>query len=90
MAGMFATIKTFVLIFAYFAAFQLGKMNERPKAQWPKAGAGQNPWMVGAWAEWQKVYLGVVALAILLTLVGPGGMGGFGGFGGGGMGGGYY
>lgn len=90
MAGMFATIKTFVLIFAYFAAFQLGKMNERPKSQWPKAAAGQNPWMVGAWAEWQKVYMGVVALAVLLTLVGPGGMGGFGGFGGGMGGGGYY
>lgn len=90
MAGMFTTIKTFVLLVAYFAAFQLGKMSERPKNLWPTAKAGQNPWLVGAWAEWQKVYMGLVAVAILLTLMGPGSMTGgfFGGFGGGG--GGYY
>lgn len=89
---MFATIKTFVLLFAYFAAFQLGKQVERPKAQWPRAKAGQNPFMVGDWELYQKIYYGVVGVALLLTLVGGGGgmMGGMGGgmFGGGG--GGYY
>ena len=84
---MFATIKTFVLIFAYFGAFQLGKFTERPKNQWPKAKPGQSPIMVGDWFLYQKIYLGVVGLAVLLTLIGPmgmmGGMG-MGGFGGGG------
>ena len=83
---MFGTIKTFVLIFAYFAAFQLGKMTERPKNLWPVAKGGQNPFLVGDWATYQKIYFGVVGLAILLTLVGGGGIGGM-GFGG--MGGGY-
>jgi hypothetical protein len=89
---MFATIKTFVLIFAYFAAFQLGKMTERPKNLWPTAKSGQNPFLVGDWATYQKIYFGVVGLAILLTLVGGGGMGMGGGMFGGGMGGGggYY
>lgn len=32
--SMFATIKTFILLFAYFEVFQIGKMTERPKAQW--------------------------------------------------------
>ena len=88
--GMFDTIKTFILIGAYFAAFQLGKMSERPKNLWPKAKPGQNPWVVGAWAEWQKVWLGVVAVAILITLTGAGGgmSSMFGGMGGGR--GGYY
>ena len=86
--SMFATVKTFVLIFAYFAAFQLGKMTERPKNLWPKAKAGQSPIMVGDWELYQKIYYGVVGLAILLTLIGPGGMGGM--FGGGGYGGGGY
>lgn len=91
--SMFRTIKTFVLIFAYFAAFQLGKMTERPKAQWPSVKAGQNPLLVGDWEIYQKIYYGVVGFAILLTLIGGGGM--FGGMGGGmfgGMGGGagYY
>jgi len=88
--GMFDTIKTFILIGAYFGAFQLGKMSERPKNLWPKAKTGQNPWVVGAWAEWQKVYMGLVAVAILITLTGAGGgMGSmFGGMGG--RGGGYY
>ena len=90
--SIFATIKTFVLLFAYFAAFELGKMTERPQAQWPKAKAGQNPFLVGDWALFQKIYYGVVGLAILLTLVGSSGMGGgmggmFGGMGGGGYGG---
>ena len=92
MAGMFDTLKIFILVGAYFAAFQLGKMAERPKNLWPKAKTGQNPWVSGAWAEWQKVYMGVVAVAVLLTIMGPGGFGGFGmggGFGGG-RGGGYY
>ena len=84
--SMFATVKTFVLIFAYFAAFQLGKMTERPKNLWPVAKGGQNPFLVGDWATYQKIYFGVVGLAILLTLVGGGG---FGGMGFGGMGGGY-
>lgn len=90
--SMFATVKTFVLIFAYFAAFQIGKMTERPKNLWPKAKSGQNPFLVGDWALYQKIYYGVVGVAILLTLVSSGGMGGgmggFGGFGGGGSG--YY
>jgi hypothetical protein len=86
--GMFSTLKIGVLLFAYFAAFQLGKMSERPKSQWPKLKAGANPIMSGDWGTWQKLYLGLVALAVLLTLIGPGGMGGFGGMGGyGGMGG---
>lgn len=91
--GMFDTIKMFILIGGYFAAFQLGKMAERPKTSWPKAKPGQNPWVVGAWSEWQKVYLGIVAVAILLTLTGAGsGMSSMfgGGFGGGRGGGGYY
>ena len=87
---MFAMIKTFLLIFAYFAAYKLGNMVERPKAQWPKAKPGQNPWVVGDWATYQKVYLGVVGVAILLKLLGGmgpmGGGGMFGGMGGGGMG----
>jgi len=89
---MFATVKTFVLLFAYFAAFQLGKMAERPKAQWPRAKAGQSPIMMGDWEFYQKIYFGVVGLAILLTLIGGGGMGMGGGMGGmfGGGGGGYY
>jgi len=68
----------------------LGKMNERPKAQWPKAKAGQNPYLVGDWAAWQKIYLGVLGAAVLLTILGPEGMA-FGGMGGGyGGRGGYY
>jgi hypothetical protein len=90
---MFATIKTFVLLFAYFAAFQLGKQVERPKNLWPRAKTGQNPFLVGDWDLYQKIYYGVVGLAVLLTLVGGSGMG-MGGLGGGmfggGMGGGYY
>ena len=87
---LFDTIKTFILLFAYFAAFQLGTMNERPKAQWPKARAGQSPIMAGDWATYQKIYFGVVGVAVLLTLIGPMGIGGmFGGMGGG-MGSGYY
>jgi hypothetical protein len=88
---MFATIKTFILLFAYFAAFQIGKMTERPKNLWPRAKTGQNPFLVGDWELYQKIYYGVVGLAILLTLVGGSGigMGGMGGgmFGGGGYGG---
>jgi len=85
---MFAMIKTFVLIFAYFAAFKLGQMVERPKSKWPKAPAGSNPLVMGDWAAYQKIYMGVVGVAILLTLVG--GMGpGMGGMMGGGMMGGY-
>ena len=88
---MFATIKTFILLFAYFAAFQIGKMTERPKAQWPRAKAGQNPFLVGDWELYQKIYYGVVGVAILLTLIGGNGMmGGMGGMFGGGMGGGGY
>jgi len=46
--------------------------------------------MVGDWATYQKVYMGMVAVAVLLALMGPGGFGGmFGGMGGG-YGGGYY
>jgi hypothetical protein len=90
---MFATIKTFILLFAYFAAFQIGKMTERPKNLWPRAKTGQNPFLVGDWDLYQKIYYGVVGLAILLTLVGGSGMGmgmGMGGmFGGGGGYGGY-
>lgn len=71
--AMFATIKTFVLVFSYFAAFQLGKMTERPKNLWPRAKAGQNAVMVGDWELYQKIYYGVVGVAILLTL-GDGGM----------------
>jgi len=89
---MFSTIKTFILLFAYFAAFQIGKMTERPKNLWPRAKTGQNPFLVGDWDLYQKIYYGVVGLAILLTLIGGSGMGGMGGmFGGmGGMGGGGY
>jgi len=82
---MFAMIKTFVLIFAYFAAFKLGQMLERPKNLWPKAKPGQNPYLIGDWAAYQKIYLGVVGVAILLTLIGGMSMGGMGM----GMGGGY-
>ena len=86
--GFFGTIKLFVQVFAYFAAFQLGKMQERPKAQWPQAKPGQNPIMSGDWAAWQKIYFGVIAVAVLILLVGQGGIGGmFGGMGGGGYGG---
>lgn len=90
--SMFATIKTFVLLFAYFAAFQIGKMTERPRNLWPRAKSGQNPFMVGDWELYQKIYYGVVGVAILLTLIGGNGMmGGMGGgmFGGGGGYGGY-
>ena len=84
--GMFGTVKMFVLIGAYFASFQLGKMAERPKNLWPRAKNGQNPWVSGSCPEWQKVYMGIVGVAVLLTLVGTGGgMGMLGG----GMGGGY-
>ena len=86
---MFATIKTFILLFAYFAAFQIGKMTERPKNLWPRAKTGQNPFLVGDWELYQKIYYGVVGLAILLTLVGGSGMG-MGGMGGGMFGGGGY
>jgi hypothetical protein len=89
---MFDTIKMFILIGAYFCAFQLGKQAERPKNLWPRAKPGQNPWMVGDWVQYQKVYMAIVALAILLTLTGAGGGIGsmFGGMGGGrGYGGGY-
>lgn len=90
---MFATIKTFILLFAYFAAFSLGKMTERPKSQWSRAKPGQNPFLVGDWVLYQKIYFGVVGVAVLLTLIGGngmmGGMGGgmFSGGGGGGYGG---
>jgi hypothetical protein len=85
--GLFNTLKLFLTVGAYFGAFQLGKMAERPKAQWPKAKPGQNPWMVGDWATYQKVYMGMVAVAVLLALMGPAGFGGmFGGMGGGGYG----
>jgi hypothetical protein len=77
--ALFATIKTFVLLFAYFAAFQLGKQVERPKNLWPRAKPGQNPFLVGYWELYQKIYYGVVGVAILLTLVGGSGMGGMGG-----------
>jgi len=77
--ALFATIKTFVLLFAYFAAFQLGKQVERPKNLWPRAKPGQNPFLVGDWELYQKIYYGVVGVAILLTLVGGSGMGGMGG-----------
>jgi hypothetical protein len=87
--SMFATIKTFILLFAYFAAFQIGKMTERPKNLWPRAKTGQNPFLVGDWELYQKIYYGVVGLAILLTLVGGSGMG-MGGMGGGMFGGGGY
>jgi len=83
---MFAMIKTFVLIFAYFAAFKLGQMLERPKNLWPKAKPGQNPYLIGDWAAYQKVYMGVVAVAVLLTLVGGMSMGGMMMGGGGGYG----
>jgi hypothetical protein len=86
---MFDTIKTFVLLFAYFAAFQIGKMTERPKNLWPRAKAGQNPFMVGDWELYQKIYYGVVGVAILLTLIGGAGMMGR-GMGGGMFGGGGY
>jgi len=88
---MFSTLKTLFMVGAYFAAFELGKMNERPRKMWPAAKPGQNPWMVGDWATYQKVCMGVVGVAILLTVMGPGGGfgGGFGGMGMGG-GGGYY
>lgn len=85
--SIFATVKTFIMLFGYFAAFELGKMTERPQAQWPRAKAGQNPFLVGDWALFQKIYFGVVGLAILLTLLGGGGMSGgmgMGMFGGGG------
>jgi hypothetical protein len=88
MAGIFDSIKLLIMIGAYFAAFQLGKMAERPKAQWPRAKAGQNAWLVGDWEVYQKVFMGVVAVAVLLTLIGPSGLGGFGR--GGGFGGGAY
>ena len=68
--GMFDMIKTFVLIFGYFAAFKLGQMVERPKSKWPKAAAGQNPLVMGDWATYQKIYMALVGLSILLTLIG--------------------
>ncbi|AGE54332.1 hypothetical protein PBCVNY2B_658L [Paramecium bursaria Chlorella virus NY2B] len=89
--GIFGTIKLMIMLFSYFAAYQLGKMMERPQNQWPKAKAGQNKYMVGDWAAWKPIYMGVLGVAVLLTLLGPGGMGGMmGGFGGGYGGGGYY
>jgi hypothetical protein len=94
--GFFGTLKLFITVGAYFAAFQLGKMAERPKSQWPKAKPGQNPLAVGDWAAYQKIFMGMVAVAVLLALMGPGGFGGMmgglmgGGFGGGYGGGGYY
>jgi len=91
MTGIFDSIKLLIMIGAYFAAFQLGKMAERPKAQWPRAKTGQNPWLVGDWETYNKVFMGIVAVAVLLTLIGPGGFGGFGMGGGGyGRGGGFY
>jgi hypothetical protein len=87
---MFDTVKTFILLFAYFAAFQLGKQVERPKNLWPRAKTGQNPFLVGDWDLYQKIYYGVVGVAVLLTLLGGSGMGRggmFGGFGGSGQ---YY
>ncbi|AAC96847.1 hypothetical protein PBCV1_A480L [Paramecium bursaria Chlorella virus 1] len=90
--GLFGTIKLMIMLFSYFAAYQLGKMQERPQSQWPKAKAGQNKYMVGDWAAWKPIYMGVLGVAVLLTLLGPGGVGGgMGGmFGGGGGYGGYY
>ncbi|APC25761.1 hypothetical protein BST79_gp248 [Only Syngen Nebraska virus 5] len=84
--GLFGTLKLMLMLFSYFAAYQLGKMMERPQSQWPKAKPGQNKYMVGDWAAWKPIYMGVVGVAALLTILGPGGMGGM--FGGG-MGGGY-
>ena len=89
-------LQTFVLLFGYFAAFEVGKMTATPKAQWKKAPAGQNAFMSGDWFLYQKIYMGVVGVAVLLTLISAGGGmmggGGFGGgmFGGGGYGGGGY
>ncbi|ABT15043.1 hypothetical protein NY2A_B644L [Paramecium bursaria Chlorella virus NY2A] len=89
--GIFGTVKLMLMLFSYFAAYQLGKMQERPVSAWPKAKAGQNKYMVGDWQAWRPIYLGVVGVAVLLTLLGTGGMSGMGGmFGGGGYGGGYY
>ena len=89
--GLFGTLKLMLMLFSYFAAYQLGKMMERPQSQWPKAKPGQNKYMVGDWAAWKPIYMGVVGVAALLTILGSGGMGGmFGGMGGGGYGGGYY
>ena len=89
--ALFDTVKTFILLFAYFAAFQIGKMTERPKNLWPRAKTGQNPFLVGDWDLYQKIYYGVVGIAVLLTLIGGSGMGrGMGGMFGGGGGGGYY
>ena len=86
--GLFGTIKLMLMLFSYFAAYQLGKMMERPKSAWPKAKAGQNKYLSGDWASWQPIYMGVVGVAVLLTLLGPGGMSGMmGGYGGQG---GYY
>jgi hypothetical protein len=90
MAGIFDSIKLLIMIGAYLASFQLGKMAERPKAQWPRAKAGQNPFLVGDWDAYQKIFMGVVAVAVLMTLLGPSGFGGFGGMGRGGYGGGGY
>ena len=90
--GVFSMVKTLVLLFAYFAAFELGKMTERPRDQWPKAKEGQSPILTGDWAFYQKIYYGVVAVAVVLTLIGGSGMrmgGMFGGMGGGGGYGGY-
>ena len=83
--SMFDTVKTFVFLFAYFAAFELGKMTERPKAQWPRSKPGVNPLLAGDWAMYQKIYYGVVGVAVLFNLIGGNGMmGGMGGMGGGG------
>ena len=84
----FAILQTFVLLFAYFAAFELGKMAVTPPSQWRRAAPGQNAFMSGDWALYQKIYFGVVGLAVLLTLISSGGgmMGGSmfgGGYGGG-------
>ena len=70
--GMFGTIKIMLLAFAYFAAYKLGIMAERPKTKWFKAPAGSNPIIAGDWATWQKIYLGVIAAAVLITLMGSG------------------
>ena len=86
----FEILQTFVLLFAYFAAFELGKMAVTPKAQWKRAAAGQSAFMSGDWVLYQKIYMGVVGVAVLLTLMSAGGgMMGGGMFGGGMMGGGY-
>jgi hypothetical protein len=93
--GIFSTIKLFISLFAFFAAYMLGKMAERPKDKWPRDTAGKNPILSGSWNSWQRIFMGVVALAVLFVLLGEGGLGsmfgGMGGMGGAGYGrGGYY